>query len=113
LDNRFPLGVATYTGTGGGNNVISGLTTSVAGAHTHVVPHSHGAGTLKTEPDTGYFRADGSNTHVSLAGHTHVISGETAVASPTTDSQGNHTHVISSDGSWLPPYLGITFCKKD
>ncbi len=116
LDNRFPLGVATYTGIAGGSATISGLTTSLTGAHTHTVPHQHGAGTLSADGNkTAVFNASADDAHVAVnvSGHTHTISGQTASASPATTSNGDHTHKIISDGSWLPPYMGITFCSKD
>src|SRR6185295_19718841 len=53
LDDRIPVGVATYTGTPSGNWVIGGLSAGVAGAHTHVSPpHSHTAGSLTAAPLT-------------------------------------------------------------
>jgi hypothetical protein len=116
LDNRFPLGTANYTGTGGGSNVISGLTTEAAGDHSHTVnAHTHAAGTLTTSQPNGLETdyKSGGGAWAGNAFHTHTISGATGPSSPGTDTQGRHTHVITSDGSWLPPYLGITFCEKN
>ncbi len=42
MNNRFPLGVETYTGIDGGSTTISGLTTVASGGHSHTVnEHVH------------------------------------------------------------------------
>ena len=42
MNNRFPIGVETYTGIDGGSTTISGLTTVAAGGHSHTVnEHEH------------------------------------------------------------------------
>lgn len=116
LDDRFPMGAASYSGSPGGSAAITGLTTEVAGAHSHTVnPHTHGVGTLVAGPpdsvETDYKSAGGA--WAASASHSHALSGETAPSSPGTDIQGAHTHVIDSDGSWRPPYLGVVFCEKN
>jgi len=115
LDNRFPLGVPSFSGNPGGSNQITGLTTAAAGGHSHTVnAHKHDAGTLIAAASSQFMgdEQDGGGVD-NWPTHTHPITGNTGSSSPGTNTQGLHTHAISSDGHWLPPFLGMVFCQKD
>ncbi len=118
LDNRFPLGVPAFTGNPGGNSQISGLSSSNSGAHNHnVEDHTHSAGSLTADMSSFYNGGAGSDK-VWVWGQSDYglpIRGRTGsvTAAITALSAGAHQHSISSDGSWLPPYLGVVYCRKN
>jgi hypothetical protein len=120
LDNRFPLGAGSYTGNPGGSSAITGLTTGSAGAHSHTIPpHQHDAGSLVASGPVPLgsvqFRSGGTSESANrISSLSLPVSGQTAQSAPQTSStNGDHTHPVVSDGSWLPPYLGVVYCEKD
>jgi len=118
MDNRFPLGVPSFTGNGGGNPTITGLQISPAGQHSHTLaPHSHSVSmvTQSASSACGEMGGGGSGCHPSDWTHTHNVSGTTANNSGglTTSNQPDHTHGITQSQAWLPPYMGVVFCKKN
>jgi hypothetical protein len=103
LENRFPMGVASYTGTPAGASThthtvdVAITTSSSAGAHTHTVdpPNatSTSAGSHYHNPEVG------SGSTGSSGGHDHGYSG-------TTTSAGDHGHSIGVVGSIQPGEAG-------
>jgi hypothetical protein len=122
LDSRFPLGTPAYTGSPAGSSMITGLTTSMAGSHSHKVdPHVHKAGaSLQASGPVPLsdvqFKSGGTSKPANqITSLTLPVTGQTELsdASVGTSTAGDHQHIISSDGFWLPPYLGVVYCEKD
>ena len=113
LVGKFPLGVTTYAELMGGSSVITGLEISTSGVHVHTIPaHSHSVNLQTSDaPQTHGFKGDG--WPLSVPNHHHQVTGNTGSVALTTAENGAHTHSITSNGSWLPPYLGIVYCQKD
>ncbi|MCB4755988.1 MAG: hypothetical protein LHV69_02980 [Elusimicrobia bacterium] len=117
LDNRFPLGVSSYTGSTGGNNQIAGLTTGSTGDHNHsILSHTHTAGTMYADVTNKFYVGGDGGGNVWVWGgdlNGFPVMGQTGGTALNTNQSGTHTHTVVSDGTWLPPYLGVVFCRKD
>jgi hypothetical protein len=118
LENRFAMGVASYTGTPAGASTHThtvdpaAVNSTTDGSHYHTVDppnsttgYASAVNTVnETSPTTKYVAED----------HTHDID----IAVFNSGTGGSHYHSVdiasttSSAGSSLPPYVGLVYCKK-
>jgi hypothetical protein len=113
LDDRVLRVVNTNGGSTGGSWVISGLSASSSGAHTHGIgDHTHSAGSYSGSIASSG-SAQGGCCQVICAPQSFAITGTSGTSSGTTSSDGAHGHTISQDGSWRPACVNVIVCTKD
>jgi hypothetical protein len=107
FNGKFIVGAATYGATGGAATHTHDITSLAA--HTHsIASHTH-AGAGLASAYTIYQQGNGSSLDVSMT-HAHATGGASAAATEAGTGAATPT---AANGSNLPAYITVIFCKKD